>query len=92
MVDFALVLMPDNELETLIDPIVNSSLNAIINQITYYALKTRPAPVFIKTKTASGNIKAANVQLGIWIAAWHNSMRGLMGAGSPERVTPIPVI
>ncbi|RSL40498.1 hypothetical protein CEP54_016101 [Fusarium duplospermum] len=92
MVDFALVLTPDKDLEALIDPIANSSPKATINHTVYFALKTRPSPVFIETKTASGNIESANVQLGIWIAAWHERMRSLMGPGSMERVIPVPVI
>jgi hypothetical protein len=61
MVDFALVLTPDKDLEALIDLIANSSPEATINHTVYFALKTRPSPVFIETKTASGNIESANV-------------------------------
>ncbi|KAI8648062.1 hypothetical protein NCS56_01537700 [Fusarium sp. Ph1] len=93
MVDFALVLAPDKDLEALIEAFTKSSPTATVNQTAYYPLKSRPAPVFIETKTSAGNIEAANVQLGVWIAAWHESMRSIMRlGGGMERIITLPII
>lgn len=87
MVDFALVLSPDTELETAIKQRVISSNPPTINQTTYPPLRNRPAPVFIETKTTSGTPGEANIQLGVWIAAWHESMRRIS-----ERVMAVPLL
>ncbi|KAK7428344.1 hypothetical protein QQZ08_005101 [Neonectria magnoliae] len=93
MVDFALILVPDEDLEAHIKTFTKSSLTATVNQTAYYPLKSRPAPVFIETKTSAGNIEAANVQLGVWIAAWHESIRSIMRLGGDvERIITLPVI
>ncbi|KAL6402768.1 hypothetical protein AUP68_14104 [Ilyonectria robusta] len=59
MVDFALILAPDEDLEALIETFTKSSPTATVNQTAYYPLKSRPAPVFIETKTSAGNIEAS---------------------------------
>lgn len=93
MVDFALILAPDEDLEALIETFSKSSPTATVNQTAYYPLKSRPAPVFIETKTSAGNIEAANVQLGVWIAAWHESIRSIMRlSGDVERIITVPII
>ncbi|GKU11433.1 methyltransferase type 11 [Fusarium langsethiae] len=93
MVDFALVLEPDEDLEAVIEPFTKSSPTATVNQTAYLPLKSCPAPVFIETKTSAGNIETANVQLGVWIAAWHESIRSLMKrGGSVERIITVPLI
>lgn len=61
IVDFALILAPDEDLEALIEMFTKSSPIATVNQTAYYPLKSRPAPVFIEIKTSAGNIKAVNV-------------------------------
>ncbi|CAH0023418.1 unnamed protein product [Clonostachys rhizophaga] len=93
MVDFALTLTPDKDLEALIETFTKSSPTATINQTAYYPLKSRPAPVFIGTKTSAGNVEAANIQLGVWTAAWHASLRSLMRlGGGVERIITLPII
>ncbi|KAM0229881.1 hypothetical protein ACHAP5_011519, partial [Fusarium lateritium] len=92
MVDFALVLRTHAPLAGMIEKLTKFH-DATINQTAYYPLKTRPAPVFIETKIASGNGETADVQLGIWIAAWHESMRSLIKRGGlDERVITVPLI
>ncbi|KAH8676927.1 hypothetical protein BGZ61DRAFT_590981 [Ilyonectria robusta] len=82
-----------SDLEALIKTFTNSSPTATVNQTAYYPLKTRPAPVFIETKTSAGNIEAAKVQLGVWIAAWHESIRSIMRrGGDEERIITVPII
>ncbi|PNP76144.1 hypothetical protein FNYG_10513 [Fusarium nygamai] len=95
MVDFALVLEPKDELKTAIDEFLDAQPvgDNTITQTLYEPLRTRPACIFIETKIASGNIDAANCQLGVWVAAWHERMRSIIKMGdSQERVLTIPVI
>uniref|UniRef100_A0A0D2YD75 PD-(D/E)XK nuclease-like domain-containing protein n=1 Tax=Fusarium oxysporum (strain Fo5176) TaxID=660025 RepID=A0A0D2YD75_FUSOF len=93
MVDFALVLEPDQDLAAIIERLTKFPHDATVNQTAYFPLKNRPAPVFIETKTAAGNGETADVQLGIWIAAWHGSMRSLMKRGGMvERIITVPLI
>ncbi|KAF4465682.1 methyltransferase type 11 [Fusarium albosuccineum] len=95
MVDFAVVLCPEKELQNLIDTFLDKQPHtmATINQTIYEPLRTRPAPIFIETKTSSGNMDTANVQLGVWVAAWHERMCGIiaLGGGADKMIT-IPVI
>ncbi|RSL99244.1 hypothetical protein CDV31_012252 [Fusarium ambrosium] len=95
MVDFALVLSPGSELQNLIKIFLSkqSSKTSTINQTSYEPLRTRPAPIFIETKTASGNMDTANAQLGIWVAAWHQRLRSIVDlGGGTESVITVPVI
>ncbi|KAM3437992.1 hypothetical protein MY4824_003439 [Beauveria thailandica] len=96
MVDFALVMRPSDVLQTLIDRFLEEEPweNQSINQTLYEPLRTRPAPIFIKTKTVSGTKENANVQLGIWVAAWRERMRPIMAlAGAEEeKLLTLPVI
>ncbi|KAF4455858.1 methyltransferase type 11 [Fusarium austroafricanum] len=93
MVDFALVLEPDQDLAAMIERFTKFPHDATVNQTAYFPLKNRPAPVFIETKTAAGNGETADVQLGIWIAAWHESMRSLMKRGGMvERIITVPLV
>ncbi|EGX87662.1 hypothetical protein CCM_09623 [Cordyceps militaris CM01] len=94
MVDFALVLKPDESLETLISDFLRGEPynTASINQTRYEPLRTRPAPIFIETKTLSGTVESARVQMGIWIAAWHERMRTIIALGGevkPGEVKPV---
>lgn len=93
MVDFALVLLPDDDLEAGMKRYRSSASPQTVNQTMYYPLVIRPAPVFIETKTSAGSIEEANVQLGIWIAAWHQSMRRMIDLnGMQEKVITIPLL
>ncbi|KAF4970055.1 hypothetical protein FZEAL_10124 [Fusarium zealandicum] len=86
MVDFALALEPDPDLAAAIE-------RGTINQTAYFPLKSRPAPVGIETKTSAGNSETAGVQLGVWIAAWHEGIRSLMKRGGlVERIITVPLI
>ncbi|KAH7187561.1 hypothetical protein DER44DRAFT_816463 [Fusarium oxysporum] len=56
-------------------------------------LKTAIDELLDAQPIASGNIDAANCQLGVWVAAWHERMRSIIKMGdSQERVLTIPVI
>ncbi|KAJ4253974.1 hypothetical protein NW762_010375 [Fusarium torreyae] len=95
MVDFALVLQPDDELEHLIDRFLSSQSMGYntINQTKYEPLRCRPAPICIETKTVSGTLESANVQLGVWVAAWHERIRNIMAIeGIYEKIITVPVI
>ncbi|KAM5366093.1 hypothetical protein ACJZ2D_010698 [Fusarium nematophilum] len=95
MVDFALVLRPDEELERLIDAFLSTQPRGLntINQTMYEPLRRRPAPIFVETKTISGTLDGANVQLGIWVAAWHERIRNIMAlTGTSAKVIALPVV
>ncbi|ATY67242.1 hypothetical protein A9K55_000343 [Cordyceps militaris] len=76
MVDYALVLRPSDTLQTLINEFLASEPweRQSINQTRYEPLRAQPAPIFIETKTISGTKDSANMQLGIWVAAWRERM------------------
>ncbi|KAL6410122.1 hypothetical protein AUP68_06533 [Ilyonectria robusta] len=86
MVDFSVVLRPAKELQKLIDELLDRQLYGMssISQTMYEPLRTRPAPIFIETNTPSGNMDTANVQLGLWIAAWHQHTRMIVALGRPD--------
>ncbi|KPA37327.1 methyltransferase type 11 [Fusarium langsethiae] len=93
MVDFALTLEPDVALARTIEQYTRLSADGTINQTSYFPLKNCPAPVFIETKTASGNLDTSGVQLGVWIAAWHASLRSIMTRGGvQEQIITVPLI
>ncbi|CAG9936445.1 unnamed protein product [Clonostachys rosea f. rosea IK726] len=95
MVDFAVVLRPKEELQNLIGTFLDRQPYTMptVNQTIYEPLRTRPAPIFIETKTSSGNMDTANVQLGVWVAAWHQRMRSIIAlGGGTDKVITIPVI
>ncbi|KAM3447858.1 hypothetical protein MY3296_008313 [Beauveria thailandica] len=95
MVDYALVLRPSDTLKTLISHFLASEPweRQSINQTRYEPLRAQPAPIFIETKTISGTQDSANVQLGIWVAAWCERMRAVVSrAGTDEKILTLPVI
>ncbi|KAM3500308.1 hypothetical protein MY10362_006504 [Beauveria mimosiformis] len=95
MVDYALVLRPSDALQSLIDRFLRGEPweKQSINQTRYEPLRAQPAPIFIETKTTSGTQDSANVQLGIWVAAWYERMRTVAAqAGIEERLLTLPVI
>ncbi|KAG7408807.1 hypothetical protein Forpe1208_v012087 [Fusarium oxysporum f. sp. rapae] len=93
MVDFALALEPDEQLAAIIKQYTNPLADGTVNQTAYGPLKNRPAPVFIETKTSAGNLETSGVQLGVWVAAWHESLRSIMRrGGAVERIITVPLI
>jgi hypothetical protein len=90
MVNFTVILRAEKELQNLIDTFLDKQPHtlATINQTIYEPLRTRQDFIFIKTKTSSGNIYTANVQLSVWVAVWHERMRGFIArGGGPEEQT-----
>ncbi|KAF5978828.1 methyltransferase type 11 [Fusarium coicis] len=93
MVDFALALEPDPQLANIIERFTKLSVDGTVNQTAYFSLRNRPATVFIETKTTSGNLETSGVQLAVWIAAWHESLRSIMTRGGiDERIITVPLI
>ncbi|RFN46145.1 methyltransferase type 11 [Fusarium flagelliforme] len=93
MVDFALALEPDEQLAAIIKQYTHPLADGTVNQTAYGPLKNRPAPVFIETKTSAGNLETSGVQLGVWVAAWHESLRSIMRrGGAVERIITVPLI
>ncbi|KPM37983.1 hypothetical protein AK830_g8584 [Neonectria ditissima] len=88
MIDFALLLLPDQPLQVAIDTVLQQQY-CTINQTTYEALRTRPAPVFVETKVSTGNMASSNVQLAVWTAAWHERLRAIR---TDRRIITVPLI
>jgi hypothetical protein len=91
LVDFALVLMPNNALEDKITSFFANPEYPTVNQTLYGALSRRPAPVFIETKTSAGVINRSHVQLGIWTAAWYQRLRAVKSTKDPIAIPVIQV-
>ncbi|KAF9766323.1 hypothetical protein IL306_001290 [Fusarium sp. DS 682] len=91
MVDFAIVLIPDETLQGTIDDFLSKQTHATINQTTYDALARRPAPVFIETKASTSMVNRSQVQLGIWTAAWFQRLRAAQSTKDPIAIPVIQV-
>ncbi|KAG5764975.1 hypothetical protein H9Q72_006947 [Fusarium xylarioides] len=91
MVDFAIVLIPDDTLQGTIDEFLSKQTHATINQTTYDALARRPAPVFIETKASTSLVNRSQVQLGIWTAAWFQRLRAAQSTKDPIAIPVIQV-
>ncbi|KAM0337998.1 hypothetical protein ACHAPU_011475 [Fusarium lateritium] len=92
-VDFAVVLESDARLAALIKQYTDLLPDGTVNQTACGPLKNRPAPVFIETKTSTGNLETSGMQLGVWIAAWHETLRSIMKRGGiVERIITVPLI
>ncbi|KAK6067993.1 hypothetical protein SCUP234_11327 [Seiridium cupressi] len=96
LVDFALLYRPSDSspdhdlLRNLLRSLQSST--ATLNQSDYGPLRHFPAPVAIETKTASGDVEEAKVQLGVWIGAWYKRMKNLCPASATQRLFGIPLL
>ncbi|KAF5023709.1 hypothetical protein F66182_4230 [Fusarium sp. NRRL 66182] len=61
-----------------------------VNQSTYGPVRFDPIGVSIETKTANGGAEDARLQLGVWVAAWHQRMRAFMR--SDRGIVTLPLI
>ncbi|KAK2666918.1 hypothetical protein RAB80_017339 [Fusarium oxysporum f. sp. vasinfectum] len=61
-----------------------------INQSTYGPVRFDPIAVSIETKTANGGAEEARLQLGVWVAAWHQRIRTLMRPN--QAIVTLPLI
>jgi hypothetical protein len=77
MVDYALLFLPDDGLQSRIDALLVRQKDRTIKQTVYEALRTRPAPVFIETKASTGTVASSHVQLAIWTVAWQERLRAM---------------
>ncbi|GKU08814.1 unnamed protein product [Fusarium langsethiae] len=91
MVDFALVLKPDDALESKINLFLKKQEYFTLNQTMYDPLSQRSAPVFIETKTSAGVVDRSHVQLAIWTAAWYQRLRAARSTKSPIAIPVIQV-
>ncbi|KAH8662647.1 hypothetical protein BGZ61DRAFT_368597 [Ilyonectria robusta] len=107
MVDFVLVLAPDDEHSSVADTkfanLIHRTVLAqpggvqYINQTQYPPLQFRPISVSIETK-ASGSAEEGKLQLGVWSAAWHQRMRALLNSGATKstdgerRIITLPLL
>ncbi|EGU73389.1 hypothetical protein FOPG_16257 [Fusarium oxysporum f. sp. conglutinans race 2 54008] len=91
MVDFALVLIPNNVLEDKITRFLANQEYPTVNQTMYDALSRRPVPVSIEIKTSAGVMDRSHVQLGIWTAAWYQRLRAVKSTKNPIAIPVIQV-
>lgn len=89
MIDFALLLLPDEPLQAAIDNALDVQKCCTTSQITNEALRTRLAPVFVETKVSTGNLASSSVQLAVWTAVWHERFRAIR---TDQQVITIPII
>ncbi|EXK35686.1 hypothetical protein FOXG_14797 [Fusarium oxysporum f. sp. lycopersici 4287] len=86
MVNFALALIPDETLQATIDKFFKTQWHNTLNQRAYTVLASRPAPLFIETRTTSSTADRSKVQLGIWVAAWYQRLRDANSAKIPTSI------
>ncbi|EXM12631.1 hypothetical protein RAB80_018256 [Fusarium oxysporum f. sp. vasinfectum] len=71
MIDYTLLLRPDEQLSTDIKTFVDARRGPrTFNQSTSEHLRYKPTGVFIETKTDMKRHSEGKVQLGIWLASW----------------------
>ncbi|KAF5988536.1 hypothetical protein FBULB1_1412 [Fusarium bulbicola] len=71
MIDYTLLLRPDEQLSTDIKTFVDACQGPrTFNQSTSEHLRYKPTGVFIETKTDMKRHSEGKVQLGIWLASW----------------------
>jgi len=93
LVDFALLFQPNHKDPPMAFQALLQSLpfeQRTLSQTDYGPLRYFPAPVAIETKTSSGDLEEAKVQLGVWVAAWFRRVRLLL-RGNTETI-PVPMI
>ncbi|KAF5018793.1 hypothetical protein F66182_9211 [Fusarium sp. NRRL 66182] len=73
----ALISLPDNQ--------------RCINQTVYGPVRKDPIAMVIETKIAAGDLEEARLQLGIWVASWHQRIKMLVGASS-TRAAAAPIV
>lgn len=61
-----------------------------INQSAYSPVRFNPITVSIETKIANGGAEEARLQLGVWVAAWHQRIRALIRPG--QVIVTLPLI
>ena len=61
-----------------------------LSQTDYGPLCYFPAPIAIETKTNSGDLEEAKIQLGVWVAAWFQRMRLLFP--QDYQTMPVPLL
>lgn len=92
MIDWGIRLHPSQSTAALIQemllPLPENQRS--INQSTYGPVKFDPIVVSIETKAANGGAEEARLQLGVWVAAWHQRIRKFI---NPDQViVTLPLI
>lgn len=93
MVDYAIVIIPDEGSEAAIKRYVAarfaSEQPATINQTSYYSLAEQPIAISIEAKAANaGNTQDGIAQLATWASAWHTRMETLNVGASIDGSRP----
>ncbi|KAF4453344.1 hypothetical protein F53441_3972 [Fusarium austroafricanum] len=63
-----------------------------LNQTIYPPFRNVPIAMVIETKIERGDLEEARLQLGIWVASWHQRMKMLIGTSSEKPLVTLPLI
>ena len=63
-----------------------------LNQTVYGPVRHDPIAMVIETKIARGDLDEARLQLGIWVASWHQRMKMLIGTSLDKPLVTLPLI
>ncbi|KAF4946869.1 hypothetical protein FSARC_14102 [Fusarium sarcochroum] len=97
MVDLGVGIRPPPRIADKIDQILISLpySHQCINQTVYGPVRKNPLVMVIKTKLAEGDLEEARLQLGVWVASWHQRIAVLFGghlAGNPVITLPLIIV
>ncbi|CAC9895448.1 unnamed protein product, partial [Aureobasidium pullulans] len=83
-VDFAITLEPDSAMDTALSEVPDRSWNHSQDEI----LRSEPICVNVETKSDSGNMTEAEIQLGIWVSAQYLKLKELLTHNSKPLTLP----
>ncbi|KAM6514422.1 hypothetical protein FALCPG4_18913 [Fusarium falciforme] len=94
MVDLGVRICPSSHLtETIQQTIIGlPDKERCVNQTVYGPVRKDPIAMVIETKIAAGDLQEARLQLGIWVASWHQRMKMLIGTSSKKPLVTLPLI
>lgn len=91
MIDYAIVLKPNNDMKQLIlDAIKDEPLNTrAINQTSYSPVRLQPIAINIETKVPDTGGQQGLAQLGIWVAAYFKRIEMLTKTNTTRLTLPL---
>ncbi|KAF4968740.1 hypothetical protein FSARC_3923 [Fusarium sarcochroum] len=94
MVDLGVrVCPPPHVAETIQKRIIGLPDNErCFNQTIYRPIRYDPVAMVVETKIAKGDLEEARLQLGIWVASWHQRMKMLIGTSSNKPLVTLPLV
>ncbi|KAG5804183.1 hypothetical protein H9Q74_011014 [Fusarium xylarioides] len=94
MIDWAIRVRPSPNISEQIRKVLSGLPDdqRSINQTTYGPVRFDPIAVSIETKIAIGAIEEARLQLGLWVAAWHQRVSALSQSVGSGHIITLPLI